>query len=385
MNSRLLISFTTRPGHGSEGGVGWEFLLAALRFCEERAETLHFVYDSRDHAAICHALGSGAVPANLRLHPVSQPRATARLSGDSRTRISYLGWWWNARRVVRRLVSSGGIRTSHQVTFASFLLPSALHRQRATRCIWGPAMLPTSVVPAFGQTRDARISGLRAFAIALAGRVNTRGIDTLVATNQATADLLARFREDVVVEPNILVAQEELPPEVPADERRDVVVAGLLIARKRPWLAIDAMADPRLQGVKLLLVGDGPLRAQLQERAEALGVSDRVCFLGRLSHAETLRVIAQSRILLHSAAREGAAWVVGEAASCGTLALVLGDSGAGSTALLSANGSRVLTPTRDVVQTISDHLVEALALPTPRRSERWRSERLDELLDTWWS
>jgi glycosyltransferase involved in cell wall biosynthesis len=246
-------------------------------------------------------------------------------------------------------------------------------------------MLPASVVPAFGQTRDARISGLRAAGIALVGRINTRGIRTLVATNQATADLLASFRRDVIVEPNILVAQEELPPEVHADERRDVVVAGLLIPRKRPWLAIDAMADPRLQGVRLLLVGDGPLRAQLQERAEAVGVSDRVSFLGRLSHAETLEVIARSKVLLHTAAREGAAWVVGEAASCGTLALVLGDSGAGSTAVLSANGSRVLTPTGDIVQTISDNLVDALDLPTPRRSQRWQSGRLDGLLDTWWT
>ncbi|MEA3535456.1 glycosyltransferase [Rhizobium sp. CC-YZS058] len=53
---------------------------------------------------------------------------------------------------------------------------------------------------------------------------------------------------------------------------------------------MEALAQ--LDGVHGYIGGDGPYRAEAQARAEALGIADRVHFLGRLSHREKLRLLA---------------------------------------------------------------------------------------------
>jgi glycosyltransferase involved in cell wall biosynthesis len=58
-----------------------------------------------------------------------------------------------------------------------------------------------------------------------------------------------------------------------------------IVARLKPvkghQYLIDAMAQlGDLPHVKLLIVGDGPLRADLEKQAVAAGVADRVCFAG---------------------------------------------------------------------------------------------------------
>jgi rhamnosyl/mannosyltransferase len=50
-------------------------------------------------------------------------------------------------------------------------------------------------------------------------------------------------------------------------------------------------AASRLANVSLLLIGDGPLRGALQEEARALVMSDRVDFVGTVSHDEKLRCL----------------------------------------------------------------------------------------------
>lgn len=54
----------------------------------------------------------------------------------------------------------------------------------------------------------------------------------------------------------------------------------------RPWHGLDVAlaALGELPGVELVVAGDGPLRAELEELAATLGVADRVRWLGALGH-----------------------------------------------------------------------------------------------------
>ncbi|HET6203785.1 MAG TPA: glycosyltransferase family 4 protein [Planctomycetota bacterium] len=58
----------------------------------------------------------------------------------------------------------------------------------------------------------------------------------------------------------------------------------------RPWhrldLVLEAMATPGLRGARLLVVGEGPARGALEERARAAGLAERVLFTGEVAHAE---------------------------------------------------------------------------------------------------
>ncbi|ODT11862.1 MAG: hypothetical protein ABS61_01755 [Microbacterium sp. SCN 70-18] len=170
-----------------------------------------------------------------------------------------------------------------------------------------------------------------------------------------------------------------------ASDPKLLTVAGLLIPRKRPWLAVDALAKPDLDSYRLQFVGDGPLRSELERRCELLGVSDRVHFAGQLEHARVLEAIAASRLLLHPSAREGAAWVIGEAAAVGVAAVAFADVGCASTVKLSNNGGELAPPSHDLAASLAEATTRALAREMPPPSTRWNRERFEDLIAQWWS
>ncbi|HYJ30673.1 MAG TPA: glycosyltransferase [Allosphingosinicella sp.] len=95
-----------------------------------------------------------------------------------------------------------------------------------------------------------------------------------------------------------------------------LLTVGNLIGIKQQWLAVEALA--RLPAATLVIVGGGPKRRSLERRASALGVADRVRFMGQV-HNELLPVFYNaSDILLHGSSVEGFANVRLEALACGT-------------------------------------------------------------------
>ena len=84
-----------------------------------------------------------------------------------------------------------------------------------------------------------------------------------------------------------------------------VLVVARLYAQKRQDLAIDAVASlptALRERVRLVLVGDGPLRADLTAQAAARGIAGRVQFLGFRTDARTL--LAGADVALLTSARE---------------------------------------------------------------------------------
>jgi colanic acid/amylovoran biosynthesis glycosyltransferase len=61
-----------------------------------------------------------------------------------------------------------------------------------------------------------------------------------------------------------------------------VVAVGRLVPKKGFGLLLDALADPGLAAARLVLVGDGPLDAELRAQTTRLGLGDRVRFAGAL-------------------------------------------------------------------------------------------------------
>lgn len=98
--------------------------------------------------------------------------------------------------------------------------------------------------------------------------------------------------------------------------RRTLGSVGWLIERKGHHHAIDAL--PLLPDTDLLIVGEGPERGALQRQAAALGVADRVRFLGSLDQERLSRVYRALDALVLASSREGWANVLLEAMACGT-------------------------------------------------------------------
>lgn len=91
---------------------------------------------------------------------------------------------------------------------------------------------------------------------------------------------------------------------------------GHLIERKGHALTIAAM--PLLPGVRLYIAGSGPDEAALRAQASALGVAERVHFLGSLPQDALRGLYNAADTLVLASSREGWANVLLEAMACGT-------------------------------------------------------------------
>jgi glycosyltransferase involved in cell wall biosynthesis len=117
-------------------------------------------------------------------------------------------------------------------------------------------------------------------------------IDAVTTLTEAAAGTLATWGM-----PGAEVIGNGITPGAPRPPLADPPVigfAGRLVADKGPDLLLEAFV--RLAGrhptARLVLVGDGPLRAQLAERAAAAGLADRVDLPGHVDRDEVERCLA---------------------------------------------------------------------------------------------
>ncbi len=95
-----------------------------------------------------------------------------------------------------------------------------------------------------------------------------------------------------------------------------VMCVGYLVENKGIDLAIRAIA--LLTDVRLMIAGTGPCATALEALAEALGVADRVDFLGHVDQQSLPELYGAADIVANCSAREGISNVLLEALACGT-------------------------------------------------------------------
>jgi glycosyltransferase involved in cell wall biosynthesis len=79
---------------------------------------------------------------------------------------------------------------------------------------------------------------------------------------------------------------------------RGVCIAGLREYKGHRWLLEALAGDAELGRVHLRLVGDGPLRGELEQRVAALGLGDRVTFAGSLSQEDLAAELERADFLV---------------------------------------------------------------------------------------
>jgi glycosyltransferase involved in cell wall biosynthesis len=142
-------------------------------------------------------------------------------------------------------------------------------------------------------------------------------------TLEASSPVLKRWQHKCLVIPFGIeerVASEQVLRRADAVRKAEGCPIVLFVGRLVPYKGVDVLLEAmRAIPAVALLVGEGPERAALQRTAEALGVADRVRFLGEVSHDELAALYrACDLLVLPSVTRQEAFGVVLlEAMACG--------------------------------------------------------------------
>ena len=151
-----------------------------------------------------------------------------------------------------------------------------------------------------------------------------RWCDAVVCNSQAGADRLASAgiaREKLAVIGNAMPSKvfEPVPPALPrASNRPHVVMVARMNAHYKNhagFLRIAAEVHKRIPDAEFLLVGDGPLRAEIEQQAAALGLGEHVLFLG--DRRDIPAILASSDISVLTSDSEGLSNVILEAMAAG--------------------------------------------------------------------
>ena len=142
----------------------------------------------------------------------------------------------------------------------------------------------------------------------------------VVVFNQFTCDILlcnARVHKFSMIPHGI--SSVDVPERDETEHRFDVLGAGALISLKN-WddfvrtMHILKSAFPNVTGA---IAGDGPMHSHLLSMIESYGLQENIKLLGRLRRTELLRLMTQSRVLLHPSVYESFGGVFAEALHCG--------------------------------------------------------------------
>jgi len=157
-------------------------------------------------------------------------------------------------------------------------------------------------------------------------------------------------------------------PSIRVNPTPRIVMVGRLAAQKDPVRAIEALGELKDLSWEFDVVGDGPFREAMTNKADALGIRERVRFHGWLDAPEVKAVFEKSDLLLMTSRSEGLPMVAVEATMNG-LAIVSTRAG-GMTDVVEPPINGALVPVDAPTAEIADALRLYLSDPDRLRAAR---------------
>ncbi len=183
---------------------------------------------------------------------------------------------------------------------------------------------------------------------------------TMLVAQSAT--IRARLERDFGLRAEVL-----LPPPPPRPYRCEghgdfILAVSRLMPLKRIDLLVRALAEPRAHAVRAVIAGDGECRTDLEQLASALGVSDRVRFLGRIDDRTLLDQLARCRAVCFPTQDEDYGLVTVEAFASSKAVITCRDSGGPAELVRDGLSGFVVDPTARSIADALGRVTEDAAL-----------------------
>lgn len=209
--------------------------------------------------------------------------------------------------------------------------------------------------------------------------MNARSAARIITPSQYLASLVRGWgvsSERISVVRNAIRVQS--PPHLAKIPGRLITVCRLV-----PWKGVREILEvvQQLPLVSLDIVGDGPLRSELELTARNLNISDRVSFLGSLDRSAVLERLSAASVCVLNSSYEGLPHVLIESVMMGTPVVARDAGGCGEVVVHGRTG--LLVPPGEPLLTAVQSALADNAFPAfqPARHELISSFSLEAMLD----
>jgi glycosyltransferase involved in cell wall biosynthesis len=322
----LISAYACEPSKGSEPAVGWNWVLQA-----GRAHDVWVITRSANEPLISAYLADSPLPRVGWVYHDLPRWSRVWKRGKRGLHPYYYLWQASAYRVARRLHGEVDFDVVHHATFVNYWMPSFL-ALLPVPFVLGPVGGAESAPAAFYRILPLRARWFehvrdlvrRAAEWDPFVRAAARRSSVALGTTPETAAALERLGSrrvhvlsQVALDPSELARLSALPIRMRPPFR--LVSIGALLHWKGFALGLDAFAELRREepAAEYWIIGDGPERRRLEQRAHAHGVADGVRFLGHLPRDEMMTVLGDCDVLLHPSLHDSGGFVCIEALAAG--------------------------------------------------------------------
>jgi glycosyltransferase involved in cell wall biosynthesis len=353
----LLQGYACSPHRGGESGATWAWAW--------NLSNLHQVW------VLAHPHAQADIRSYLLDHPnpnlhivfVTPPAIVTRhrpILGGSWLRLRFTLWQHAALKEARRLHSLHHFDICQHVSWGTVSAAPLLWKL-GIPFVWGPIGGGQKAPPAFrgyyGKRwfrESARNYRLSIVPLLPGIRRAVRKSSALLSTNHETEDLLERAgAEKVELFLDSGIREGILPPSPPqrrSGRRISILWAGRLDAGKGLPLALEALALANDVPARLIVAGDGLMRAKWQDCASRCGVQSRVEFLGHVKWNQMLDVYRSAEIFLFTSLRDSFGGVLLEAMAQALPIIALDHQGVRA---FVPSGASIKVPVRNPRETVS--------------------------------
>lgn len=369
----LLSAYSCETGRGSEGEIGWQIVMALAEHHEVRVITRANLRSKHDAYFM-----TNPKPSNLTFEYLDLPWIFRFYKKGKRGFLLYyyfwqIGVWLRAKRLLRDEPAD----ILHHLIGGMDWMPAGLSLCRGT-FIWGPVGSEDThpvilrYMPIKSRLKDYARSIIRWVMRTIDPFTRITGARAKVVLSHTPATLPKRllykvhpFTQTGIVDDTSLAT---LKTDYSRPKCLRLIYAGELKDWKGARLALDSALKAFEQGVEaeLTIIGDGPLRDEMQARAQAHPYGTRVQFLGKVPMEQLVHLLHESDLMLYPTFHHGLATIVLQAMLTGLPIICIEGDATGRTVGQTAGITVPLTNHESPSQGVARAIVD-LAYDDPRR------------------